>query len=86
MKCYTQVYARNSLEAVDAYCRAFGAKVTLGFLNEAKTEYEHCELSVGDQPVLAVSEAPEEWDVGVIHSMRWQGMTFTPLSWAASTP
>lgn len=76
MKCYTQIYARNSLEAVRTYCRAFGAVATLEMFNEAHTEYEHCELSVGENPILAVSEAPEEWDVSVIHGMRWQGMTF----------
>lgn len=56
MKCCTQVYARNSLKAVETYCKAFGAKATPEMFNEAKTEYEHCELSVGGQPVLAVAE------------------------------
>ena len=76
MKCCTQVYARNSLEAVRTYCKAFGAKATPEMFNEAHTEYEHCELSVGENPILAVAEAPEEWDVGVIQNMRWQTMTF----------
>lgn len=47
MKCYTQVYVINSIEAVETYCRAFGAKVTYEVKNDAKTAYEHCELSVG---------------------------------------
>ena len=46
MKCYTQIYARNSLEAVETYCRAFGAEPTLEMFNEARTKYEHCELAV----------------------------------------
>ncbi len=76
MKCYTQVYVMNSLEAVEHYCRAFGAEVSFEIKNEAKTEYEHCELSVKGEPVLAVSEAPEPYDVSAIHKMRWQTMTF----------
>ncbi len=46
MKCYTQVYVMNSIEAVETYCRAFGAKVTFEIKNDAQTAYEHCELSV----------------------------------------
>ena len=76
MKCYTQVYVMDSLEAVDTYCRAFGAQVSFEIKNEAKTEYEHCELSVNGEPILAVSEAPEPYDVGAIHKMKWQTMTF----------
>ena len=76
MKCYTQVYVMGSLEAVDTYCRAFGAQVSFEIKNEAKTEYEHCELSVNGEPILAVSEAPEPYDVGAIHKMKWQTMTF----------
>lgn len=76
MKNYTQVYVMNSLEAVDMYCRAFGAKVTFEIKNEAKTEYEHCELSVNGEPILAASEAPEPYDVRLIHEKKWQTMTF----------
>ena len=38
MKCYTQVYVINSMEAAETYCRAFGAKVTYGIKNDAQTE------------------------------------------------
>lgn len=76
MKCYTQVYVMNSMEAVETYCRAFGAKVTLEIKNDAQTAYEHCELSVNDEPILAVAEASEPYDVSVIHRMKWQTMTF----------
>lgn len=76
MKCYTQVYAVNSIEAVETYCRAFGAKITFEIRNGAQTAYEHCELSVNGEPVLAVAESPEAYDVSVIHRMKWQTMTF----------
>lgn len=76
MKCYTQVYVINSIEAVEIYCRAFGAKVTFEIKNESQTAYEHCELSVNNEPILAVAEASEPYDVSVIHRMKWQTMTF----------
>lgn len=76
MKCYTQVYVINSIEAVETYCRAFGAKVSFEIKNADKTEYEHCELSVNGEPILAVSETPEFYDVNVIHQMKLQTMTF----------
>lgn len=76
MKCYTQVYVINSIEAVEIYCRAFGAKVTFEIKNDAQTAYEHCELSVNNEPILAVAEAAEPYDVSVIHRMKWQTMTF----------
>lgn len=76
MKCYTQVYVMGSIEAVETYCKAFGARVTYEIKNETETAYEHCELSVNGEPVLAVAEAPEAYDVSVIHRMKWQTMTF----------
>lgn len=76
MKCYTQVYVINSMEAVETYCKAFGAKVTYAVKNKEQTAYEHCELSVNNQPILAVAEAPTAYDVRVIHRMKWQTMTF----------
>ena len=71
MKCYTQVYVMNSIEAVETYCRAFGAEVTFEIKNEAQTAYEHCELSVNNEGILAVAEASESYDVSVIHRMKW---------------
>ena len=76
MKCYTQVYVMNSMEAVETYCRAFGAEVSFVIKNEAETIYEHCELSVNGEPILAVAEAAEPYDVCVIHKLQWQTMTF----------
>ena len=76
MKCYTQVYVMNSIEAVETYCRAFGAKVTFEIKNDAQTAYEHCELSVNGEGILVVAEASEAYDVSVIHRMKWQTMTF----------
>ena len=76
MKCYTQVYVINSIEAVKTYCKAFGAKVTYEIKNDAGTAYEHCVLSVNNEPILAVAEASELYDVSVIHRMKWQTMTF----------
>ena len=76
MKCYTQVYVMNSIEAVETYCKAFGAEVTFEIKNDAETAYEHCELSVNGAPILAVAEASESYDVSVIHRMKLQTMTF----------
>lgn len=76
MKCYTQVYVMNSLEAAETYCKAFGAVVSLGIKNAAGTAYEHCELSVNGEPILAVAEAAQPYDVTLIHRMKWQTMTF----------
>ena len=66
----------NSIEAVETYCRAFGAEVTFEIKNSEQTAYEHCELSVNGEGILAVAEAPEPYDVNVIHQMKWQTMTF----------
>ncbi len=76
MKCYTQVYVQNSMEAVDRYCKAFGAEVTFAIKNEAQTAYEHCELSAHGDPILAVAEASKPYDVSVIHQLKWETMTF----------
>lgn len=76
MKCYTQVYVMNSLEAVETYCRAFGAQVTFEIKNADKTAYEHCELSVNGEGILAAAEAPEPYDVSLIHRLKLQTMTF----------
>ena len=76
MRCYTQVYVMNSIEAVETYCRAFGAKVTFGIKNDDQTAYEHCELSVNGEGILDVAEASEPYDVSTIHRMKLQTMTF----------
>ena len=34
MKNYTQVYVKNSFEAAQMYCKAFGAEITREFINE----------------------------------------------------
>ena len=46
MKNYTQVYVKNSFEAAEVYCKAFGAEITREFKNENNMSYDHCELSV----------------------------------------
>lgn len=76
MKCYTQVYVSNSMEAVELYCRAFDAEVTFAVKTKDQTQYEHCELSVQGQPVLAVAQAAQDYDVKLIHQLKWQTMTF----------
>lgn len=76
VKCYTQVYVMDSMAAAETYCRAFGAEVTFAIENEAKTAYEHSELSVNGEPILAVAEAAEPYDVAAIHRMKLQTMTF----------
>ena len=35
MKNYTQVYVKNSFEAAETYCKAFGAEITREFKNNA---------------------------------------------------
>ena len=76
MKNYNQVYVKNSLEAAQLYCRAFGAGITRAFLNESQTAYEHCELSVNGEGFLALAEAKNPCDVAVVHQHRWETMTF----------
>jgi len=74
MKIGTQVYVRNSMEAVETYCKAFGAEITFKIIDEEKNVYEHCELSVDGQGFLAASEAPESCDAGP--KTNWQTMAF----------
>lgn len=80
MKCYTQVYVMNSFEAVETYCKAFGAELSFSIKNDDQTAYVHSELSVDGEPFLAVAEAAEPYakpyDVSLIHSAKWQTMTF----------
>ena len=76
MKNYTQVYVKNSIEAAETYCKAFGAEVTFAIKNEAGTAYEHCELSVNGEGFLAVAEAKNPCDIGIVHKMKWETMTF----------
>lgn len=76
MKNYTQVYVKNSIEAAETYCKAFGAEITFAIKNEAGTAYEHCELSVNGEGFLAVAEAKNPCDIGIVHKMKWETMTF----------
>lgn len=45
MKNYTQVYVKNSFEAAETCCKAFGAEITREFKNEDNTIYEISESS-----------------------------------------
>ncbi len=76
MKNYTQVYVKNSLEAAEIYCRAFGAERTLEMKTTDGREYEHCVLSVDGEGFLALAEAKNPCDVAFIHQMKWETMTF----------
>lgn len=76
MKNSAQVYVKNSLEAAQIYCEAFGAEVTFAIKNPEGTEYEHCELSVNGERILAISEAQNPCDVAFLHRMKWETMTF----------
>lgn len=76
MKNYTQVYVKNSIEAAQTYCKAFGAEITLEMKNSSGTAYEHCELSVNGEGFLALAEAKNPCDVALIHKMKWETMTF----------
>ena len=76
MKNYTQVYVKNSIEAAELYCKAFGAEITREFMNETNTAYEHCELSVNGEGFLALAEASNPCDIEVVHRNKWETMTF----------
>ena len=76
MKNYAQVDVKNSFEAADMYCKAFGAEITFQIKNDDKTFYEHCELSVNGEGFLALSEAANPCDIDMVHKMKWETMTF----------
>lgn len=76
MKNYTQVYVKNSMEAAELYCKAFGAEITRAFKNKTSTAYEHCELSVNGEGFLALAEASNPCDINVVHKNKWETMTF----------
>lgn len=76
MKNYNQVYVKNSFEAAETYCKAFGAQVTFGIKNDDETAYIHCELSVNGEGFLALAEADNPCDVEVVHKNKWETMTF----------
>lgn len=76
MKNYTQAYVKNSFEAAEIYCKAFGAEVTREFINEEGTAYEHCELSVDGEGFLALAEAKNPCDIELVHKYKWETMTF----------
>jgi PhnB protein len=74
VKIGPQVYVRGSVEAVEMYCKAFGAEITFQILDDKKNTYAHCELSVDGHLFLAVSEAPENCDASP--KSTWQSMAF----------
>ena len=76
MKNYTQVYIKNSFEAAEVYCKAFGAEITREFKDATGTKYEHCELSVNGEGFLALAEAKNPCDIELVHKMKWETMTF----------
>ncbi|MCX7773257.1 MAG: hypothetical protein N2376_09125 [Clostridia bacterium] len=73
MKISPQVYVRGSIEAVEMYCKAFGAEISFQIKDE-RNVYAHCELSIGGNLFLAVSEAPDNCDVSP--KKAWQTMAF----------
>ena len=76
MKNYTQVYVKNSFEAAEVYCKAFGAEITFAIKNGTETAYEHCELSVNGEGFLALAEAANPCDIAIVHEKKWETMTF----------
>lgn len=76
MKNYAQVYVKNSLAAAETYCKAFGAEITFQIMNDDKSAYAHCELSVNGEEFLALSEASNPCDINMVHKMKWETMTF----------
>ena len=73
MKITPQVYVRGSVDAAEAYCRAFGVQITFQIRKEDGT-YAHCELSMGDRPFIALSEAPP--DCEPVPAYPWRTMAF----------
>lgn len=67
---------KNSIEAAQTYCRAFGAEITREFKNGDNTAYEHCELSVNAEGFLTLAEAKNPCDIEIVHKNRWETMTF----------
>ena len=78
MKNYAQVYVRNSLEAAEWYCDAFGAEVTFAIRNPENTAYEHCELSVNGEGFLALSEAARVAAPNASNSAQLQNQSKPP--------
>ncbi len=76
MKNYTQVYVKNSFEAAETYCKAFGAEITREFKNEDNTAYDHCELSVNGEGFLALAEVKYSCDLDGVHKYKWETMIF----------
>ena len=74
MKNYTQVYVKNSFEATEMYCKAFGAEITYEVKNDTETAYVHCELSVNGEGFLALGEAANPCDINIVHKMKWETM------------
>ena len=68
MKNYTQAYVKNSFDAAEIYCKAFGAEITREFKNADNTAYEHCELSVNGEGFLA--EAKNPCDIRIVHKYK----------------
>ena len=62
MKISPQVYVRGSIEAVEMYCRAFGAEIGFQIKDSENKAYQHCELLVNGHLFMAVSEAPDICD------------------------
>lgn len=63
-------YVKNSIEAAEMYCKAFGAEITYEIKNDTRTTYEHCELSVNGEGFLALAEAANPCDINVVHKMK----------------
>lgn len=76
MKNCAQVYVKNSFEAAQTYCDAFGAKIDREYKNGDNTAYDHCEMSVDGEFFLALSEAQNPCDISLVHKHKWETMTF----------
>ena len=70
IKNYTQVYVKNSFEAAEIYCKAFGAEITREYKNKDNTAYEHCELSVSGEGFLSLAEAKNPCYIEVVHKNK----------------
>ncbi|MCK5129664.1 MAG: hypothetical protein KAQ68_07420 [Clostridiales bacterium] len=66
------LYVKDSFEAVDMYCKAFGAELCFKILSEDEKSYAHCNLSADGKMFLSLAEAPDDTFFG--NKNKWQTM------------
>ena len=84
MKNYTQVYVKNSFEAAETYCKAFGAEITREFKNvdiqlnrvAASSTFHVLHIICGQQE----KQAHEQQKTNGL-GMRWKRYTMHIRKW-----